>query len=255
MTKFVLPPEYSVTFTIDPEQIKALAAQVEIIMLRPPSTTDVHALPLSRGKGNWYNPCVIAKASMVHAANNGNPVPTVAFTDRPLWLNQVINTAGIHVNDTIATNCSEVWQRLDETVSRVCAANKLDDAHVERRINARLLCWAVRYVYGDRLPRFMDWALAAREAWVVSDNPVDDQEAKSRANIGAKVENDNMLGACCGAVLVDPKSITYAVNEHIANRALVSGPDRTFDDGVEFFELLLDQWEKACAEEGVLADR
>lgn len=218
---------------------------------------DVHNLPLSQGTGTPRNPCVIAKASMVYAANQGNVTPWVEFTDWPAWLNRVINNAGIQVNDNIGTTNRSVWDRLNATVPRVCAANRLDDAHTERRINARLLCWAVRHVWGDRIPANMVVAVAEREAWLEGRST--DAECLYWAQLVAKqFPHNHLAAACAGAATVNPQTISRTINEVLAPTGRGRQRDRVetrdHEAGVKFFELLLDQWEKACAEEGVLGD-
>lgn len=226
--------------------LKAAAVQLE----RWESITnlDVHNLPLSHGTGTPRNPCVIAKASMVYAANQGNATPWVEFTAGPAWLNKVINNAGIQVNDDIGNANRSVWDRLNATVPRVCAANRFDNLHTEKRINARLLCWAVRHVWGDRIPANMLVAVAEREAWLEGRST--DAECSYWGQLVAKqFPHYHLALACGGAAAVNPQSIRQTINEVLGSHLVM---DRDPEAGVKFFELLLDQWEKACAEEGVL---
>ena len=222
---------------------------------------DVYSLPISHGKGTPQSPCIIAKASMVHAADQGNQKPWLEFTDWPVWLNEVINHAGVKVNDSLPRRgVDEIWERLNATVPRVVLANRLDDAHVELRINARLLCWAVRWVFGDRLTTSMKQAVAAREWWI-SERLDDDADCLRHAKHIEQTYLDSTIGsAVAGAAHASAATICASVSEVMMQdtpKAVEADgtwvvSERDTAAGVKFFELLLDQWEKACAEEGVL---
>lgn len=207
---------------------------------------DVHAAPLSPKLGNPRNPCVIAKAAMVRAADEGHQRPWEMFGDRPAWINQVVRAVGIAVNDSAPEEARSVWERLNDTIPRVVKANKLDDEHIERRINARLLCWFARRIIGDPLPADVEAVVFAREAWIRGDTT--DTECLYLAKILERGGGGNheLLGVAAGLIIVTPAVIARAVLNDAARG------DATVYSGVELFEDLLDQWEKACAEEGVL---
>ncbi len=156
------------------------------------------------------------------------------LNDHPVCTDPLIYNAAQTVNDRLA---DEERQRLVPLIARLSRCHTPSDAMTARRVRVRVACWAERSVLDliddpDRRA-FVLAAIETAEAWLR----------------GEATEHDCLIVAAAAASPA-PHTASYAV---VAADAAVAA-DLAERDLVMWLDELLDQWEKACAEEGALAD-
>jgi hypothetical protein len=178
---------------------------------------------LTWGSGDEFDDggCVMQWVGLVVGHNDG----ARTWTDEIPCTNTVIAHAAVRLNDELLDDKER--QRLWPLVSRLagCRRTSADNA-----INLRLAVWAAARVH---------YLIDAEDGQVCTSAVEDAQRAVEAANRGRAWSTDS-----AGVHAAASWAIEYA---HFA----VALAEKDFDR-VDFFVELLDAWDKACVEEGVV---
>jgi hypothetical protein len=200
---------------------------------------DVGSHKPSDGKG-----CVMEWASVKWLVQHRGLTMTEAWahlTDRPDCTEPMIYRAAQVVNDWLA---DDERQRLVPLIDRLIAARPVADPVKARRCRVRVACWAARSVLDLVRPEDRDAcekAIATVEEWLR----------------GEATEQD--CTAAAAAARVAAASTAYAARAaastaNAARAAAYAARAAAERDLVLWLDELLDQWDKARAEEGVMVD-
>lgn len=230
-------------------------------------------LKLTHGKGTPEAPCLMSKASLVHAHRNGylNTVDTLeVFTDSPCWADPIVRPLVVFVNDGLPEGSAE-FDRLDALMPRILNATKISDPVAEKRVHARVLCSEARKVLHLFEDKFPDddrprRAIETREAWLCGE--ATEGECARTADAAGAARAARAVGAAWDAWAADAADAAEAARAAGAADAAwaarsawaadaaagAAGAAWTENNGVDWLDEFLDTLEKAKAEEGVLVD-
>jgi hypothetical protein len=177
-----------------------------------------------------------------------------ALTDEPLCTDPLVGHAAWHVNDELSHT---ERQRLVPIIPRLIRAHTPRKATVRQRVRVRVACWATRSVL-DLISGAERRAVALRatetvEAWLGGEATQPDCARASRLASTYTFYADgyttelahHVASATTYAAAYDTEAVKSTA-AGIAARAIA----RAGRDPVLWLDELLDQWEKACVEEG-----
>jgi hypothetical protein len=177
-----------------------------------------------------------------------------ALSDEPLCTDPLIGHAAWHVNDGLPHT---ERQRLVPIIPRLMRCHTPRKATVRQRVRVRVACWATRSVL-DLISGAERRAVALRaietvEAWLLGEATQADCARSSRLVGNYTLYADgyttelapHVASATTYAAAYDAEAVKSTA-AGIAARAIV----RSVRDPVLWLDDLLDQWEKACVEEG-----
>jgi hypothetical protein len=213
-------------------------------------------------------PCVM---NLVHAAwlieQHGSI--TQALTDQPACTETVIAKIAIRVNDQLA---DEERQRLRPLIPRLYMAHRVADDEARKRVLIRVACWAARSVLHLTRPEDRggcEQAIETAERWLSGEASEQECSAAS-ANATATTcasTTTRWSASAARAASCAARAATYAATAaaaaaaaHADDAATAANAaayaayahDATNVDLVAWLDEVLDQYDKARADEGVL---
>lgn len=174
--------------------------------------------------------------------------------DSPRCTDDMISLAVQRVNDRLN---DEDRQRLIPFLDRIQRCHSPADKMARRRVRTRVACWSARkvaYLIRDDERRAVALrAIETAEAWLCGDATTEDCAGAAVA-VAASASTSYGRAFAASSAASDAAYASAYDAAYASSASAASAFDAAADSLLAFLDELLDQWEKACAAEGTLAE-